>query len=72
MQLPARGAQVLLEDPHHLVVGKPSVLAAAGRYGQGRTVYVGTDATWMWRAFAGEQHQAAFWRNVVRHLAGRL
>jgi len=38
----------------------------------GTDVYVGTDQTWAWREPAGEQFQAAFWRNVVRYLAGRL
>lgn len=68
----ARDAHVLLCDPLHWANGRPSIVAAAGRYNQGRTVYVGTDETWAWRAPAGEQFQAAFWRNVVRYLAGRL
>jgi hypothetical protein len=68
----ARDAKVLLCDPEHWSAGQPSIVAAAGRYNQGRTVYVGTDQTWAWREPAGEQFQAAFWRNVVRYLAGRL
>jgi hypothetical protein len=68
----ARDAKVLLCDPEHWSSGQPSIVAAAGKYNNGRTVYVGTDQTWAWREPAGEQFQAAFWRNVVRYLAGRL
>src|SRR5262249_34869210 len=46
----ARDAKVLLCDPEHWSAGQPSIVAAAGRYNQGRTGYVGTDPTWAWRA----------------------
>ena len=47
-------------------------LLVAGQYGPGRTLYVGFESTWRWRA-AGEDIFDRFWVQAVRYLVeGRL
>ncbi len=42
-------------------------ILAAGRYGQGRTIFVGINGTWRWRSAPGELFER-FWVQAVRYL----
>jgi hypothetical protein len=68
------GSQVLLEhtDPRLRSSREPRPLLVAGRYGPGRTVFLGFNGTWRWRR-AGEQYFDQFWVQTIRYLVeGRL
>ena len=68
-----RGATVLLEHPLNSNRDGPHVLAATTRVGDGRTLYVGFDETWLWRKPYGDRYPERFWRSAVRHVAiGKL
>ncbi|NBB83300.1 MAG: hypothetical protein GVY28_07830, partial [Alphaproteobacteria bacterium] len=76
--LPARsavpGASVLAEhvDPRRRTGDGPRPLLIAGRYGPGRTVFMGFNGTWRWRKL-GEGYFDRFWVQAVRYLVeGRL
>jgi uncharacterized membrane protein len=62
-------AEILLVHPKERNNHGPRVIAAAARYGRGRTFFIATDETWRWRRPYGEKYQDRFWINVVRHLA---
>jgi hypothetical protein len=48
-------------------------LIAVQYYGKGRTLYMGFDETWRWRALANGTFHREFWHNVISFLAaGRL
>jgi hypothetical protein len=67
------GASVLLRHPTDENRYGKRPIAVVGPHPRGRTFFIATDETWIWRDPYGETYQDAFWRNVVRHLAqGRL
>ncbi len=71
---PKPGALVLAEhgDPRAAMRGTPRPLVVAGRYGAGRSLYLGSSGTWRWRKL-GEHVFDQFWVQAVRYLVeGRL
>lgn len=64
----ADGAEALLVEGTRAGAAAPVVIAA-GRWGTGRTLFVGTDETWRWRGSGA--CFATFWCEAVRALAGR-
>ena len=68
-QQPKAGAEVILRHPSDSNKFGKRVIAATGQFPRGRTFFIATDETWMWRKPFGEYYQDTFWRNVVRHLA---
>jgi uncharacterized membrane protein len=70
------GAEVLAVDPNVMVEGKPAVIVATERYGNGRTMVITADTTWKWSRFPrvlgmADTLYARFWSQTVRWLAGR-
>ena len=65
------GARAILVHPTEKNEHGRRVLAAVGTWGKGRTFFIATDETWLWRKLGGEYIQDRFWHNVVAHLAGR-
>ena len=47
----------------------PAPLAVLGRYGAGRTFYLGTDDLWRWRQYVGESYYENVWLQIIRTLA---
>ena len=67
------GAEVLLRHPTQQNNHGRYPLLVVGYYPAGRTMYLGVDATWMWRYHYGDRYHERFWRNAIRWLAlGRL
>jgi len=67
------GAEVILEHPTNSNRFGPHVLMAATQYGDGRTLFVGFDETWLWRKPYEDRYTERFWRAAVRHVAiGKL
>lgn len=62
------GAAVLLEHPGNDRIGRVPILAL-GRYGAGRTMFVGTDDLWRWRQVGEQDAYHAFWLRSLRELA---
>ena len=65
-------ARVLLEstDPTKLTIDKkPGPGLAVHCYGTGRVAYLGTNATWRWRAVQDGYFYRRFWNNMVEYLA---
>ena len=69
VQQPKAGAEVILRHPSDSNKFGNRVIAATGEFPRGRTFFMATDETWMWRKPYGEYYQDTFWRNVVRFLA---
>lgn len=69
VQQPKAGAQVILRHPVHKNRFGKRAVATVGSYSRGRTFFMATDETWLWRKNFGEYYHDTFWRNVVRHLA---
>ena len=69
VQQPKAGAQVILRHPVHKNRFGKRAVATVGSYSRGRTFFMATDETWLWRKNYGEFYHDTFWRNVVRHLA---
>lgn len=68
---PAPAAEVLATASHGSPDGDDAVpLIVAGRYGAGRTLYIGSDDVWRWRRYQGEAYYDTFWLNALRTLAG--
>jgi hypothetical protein len=72
------GAEVLAENPNPAarVDGKPAVVVATQRYGDGRTMVLTADTTWRWSRLPRIHGQAdtlysRFWSQTIRWLAGR-
>ena len=71
---PKPGAQTLIEhsDPRLRTKDGARPLLVAGRYGGGRTLYLGFHSTWRWRKL-GERYFDRFWVQSIRYLVeGRL
>jgi hypothetical protein len=47
----------------------PVPLAVLGRYGAGRTLYLGSDDLWRWRQYVGESYYENVWLQAIRTLA---
>lgn len=65
------GAEVLAVHPNESTAEGPMPLLAAGRFGNGRTLFVGSDDLWRWRREQGEAFHEGFWLNALRYLAGQ-
>jgi hypothetical protein len=69
---PAARVLVTHEDPRLRTAEGPRPLLVSGRYGAGRTLYMGFDGTWRWRRY-GERVFVQWWVQTVRYLMeGRL
>lgn len=64
------GATVLLRHPTDQNRYGRRPLAVVSPHPRGNTFFMATDEAWRWRDPYGETYYDAFWRNVVRHLAG--
>jgi hypothetical protein len=62
------GAVVLAETAEG--DGAPTPLLVLGRYGRGRTLYLGTDETWRWRSHPQGDVYERFWMQVLHYLSG--
>jgi len=67
---PKPGAVVLADHPGDITPEGPMPLIVSGRYGAGRTLYLGSDDVWRWRRYHSEAYYDAFWLNMLRVLAG--
>ncbi len=63
------GATVLAVHPSVRVETGELPLAVIGRFGVGRTFYLGTDEWWRWRQYAGDIYYDTIWLQVIRTLA---
>ncbi|RIK68600.1 MAG: hypothetical protein DCC65_03120 [Planctomycetota bacterium] len=63
------GATVLAVHPSEQVESGPLPLAVLGRYGAGRTFYLGTDDLWRWRQYSGDIYYETVWMQIIRTLA---
>ena len=54
-----------------VVSGEGDVLTAAMPYGNGMTLYCGSDDTWLWRQWIGDYYFFRFWQNSIRFVASR-
>ncbi|MBE7493285.1 MAG: VWA domain-containing protein [Planctomycetes bacterium] len=61
-------SRVVREGP---VTGEGDVLTAAMPYGNGMTLYIGTDDTHRMREFVGDHYFWRFWQNSLRFVASR-
>lgn len=70
------GAEVLAVNPNFVIEGKPAVVAATQRYGEGHAMVLTVDTTWRWSRLprmAGQTDTlyARFWSQTLRWLTGR-
>jgi hypothetical protein len=63
------GASVLMVHPAMESESGPMPLAVLGRYGAGRTFYLGTDDLWRWRQYEAEHVYENVWLQAIRSLA---
>jgi hypothetical protein len=63
------GAEIWARHPINKNRYGNHVLFATTYYPAGRTVFLGVDATWLWRFPYGDRYQDLFWRKIVRYLA---
>lgn len=61
-------SRVVREGP---VTGEGDVLTAAMPYGNGMSLYIGTDDTHRFREFIGDHYFYRFWQNSIRFVASR-
>ena len=62
--------EVLAEHPTDKTPdGRPMPILVAGRYGAGRTMFLGVDDSWRWRFYTGEHTFDTFWVQQLRYLA---
>lgn len=66
---PKPGSAVLAVHPQARFGPTPVPLLALGRYGRGRTLYVGADEFWRWREYVGDAVYDAFWLHVLYQMA---
>lgn len=62
------GASVLLSLSYATDRSKPYPLVAWQRYGNGKTMFVGTEDLWRLRREAGDTHHARFWGQAIQFL----
>lgn len=65
------GAEVLAVHPTESAADGPMPLLVVGRFGNGRTLFVGSDDLWRWRREQGEAFHEGFWLNALRYLGGQ-
>ncbi|MBX3394535.1 MAG: hypothetical protein KF841_04120 [Phycisphaerae bacterium] len=65
----APGAVVLATHPSAQAENESMPLVVLGRFGAGRTFYLGSDDAWRWRQYGGEAFHQHFWLQVIRTLA---
>jgi len=62
--------EVLAEHPTDVGPdGRKAPILVAGRYGAGRTVFLGVDDSWRWRYYTGESVFDTYWVQQLRFLA---
>lgn len=66
---PSPGAVVLAEHPTAKAGAAAMPLIVLGRYGAGRTLYIGSDDLWRWRQNSGEAYYSHVWLQMIRTLA---
>ncbi len=64
------GARTLARVPEKVTGKRPYPLIVSHRFGRGRTLFVGTDDTWVWRKIIGDEFFYNFWSNGIRWLRG--
>ncbi len=63
-------AQVMAHHPTETGEdGRPVPIVVAGRFGAGRTLFMGIDETWRWRFYTQEQVFNSYWVQAIRYLA---
>lgn len=63
------GAAVLAVHPESQADAGATPVIVLGRYGAGRTLFLGTDELWRWRRYGGEAFHENFWLQALRLLA---
>lgn len=63
------GATVLAVHPTASTQAGPLPLAVLGRYGAGRTFFLGTDELWRWRQYSGDSYYESIWLQIIHTLA---
>lgn len=66
---PQPAATVLAVHPSVQADRGPLPVAVLGRFGAGRTFFLGSDDLWRWRQYDGESHYENTWLQVIRTLA---
>ncbi len=66
---PQPGAVVLATLPADQRARDETPLAVLGRFGKGRTFYLGSDDLWRWRQYEGESYYNHVWVQIIRTLA---
>ncbi len=62
--------EVLAEHPTETTIdGRKAPILVSGRFGAGRTSFLGTDESWRWRYYTGESVFDTFWVQEMRYLA---
>lgn len=69
VEAPKPAVSVLAVHPSARTAEGPMPVVVLGRYGAGRTFYLGSDDLWRWRAYAGERLYQNVWIQVIRTLA---
>ncbi len=64
------GAKTLARVPKNVTGKRPYPLIVSHRFGRGRSMFVGTDDTWVWRKIIGDEYFYNFWSNCIRWLRG--
>jgi len=64
------GAKTLAKVPRDVTGKSTYPLFVTHRFGRGRTMFVGTDDTWVWRKIIGDEYFYKFWSNSIRWLRG--
>jgi hypothetical protein len=68
---PAPGATVLASNPSIEDRFGKLPLVAYHYAGKGKSLFVGTDSTWLWRQNAGDRYFYKFWGQTIRFVARR-
>lgn len=63
------GATILAVHPSVVTAGEPLPLAVLGRYGAGRTFFLGMDELWRWRQYSGDVYYESIWLQIIHTLA---
>lgn len=63
------GTTVLAVHPTAMTPEGPMPLAVLGRFGAGRTFYLGTDELWRWRQYSGDTYYESIWLQIIHTLA---
>ena len=66
---PQFGTTVLAVHPTATTPDGPMPLAVLGRFGAGRTFYLGTDELWRWRQYSGDAYYESIWLQIIHTLA---